>query len=118
MIYEDFKGFCFTPETIGELISLENLRRESMKLPVYGEVNSVIRQYWDYVCFIERNNTCSLMELYEGGIFDQLYDFAEGNRTLMGLDIMTEYLGQSTDADAIRLIGKLACLREITRGEE
>ena len=115
MIYEEFGGFCFTPETISDLITLENLRRESMKLPVYGEVNAFIRQYWNYVCSIERNNTCSLMELYDSGLFDQLYDFAEGNRTLMGLDIVTVYLGQSTDADAIRLIGKLTCLREIKR---
>lgn len=118
MIYEDFKGFCFTPETIGDLIALENLKRSSMDFPVYGEVNIFIRQYWDYVRFIERNNVCSLMELYDGGIFDQLYDFAEGKKTLMELDIVTEYLGQREDADAVRLIGKLTSLREIQRRDE
>lgn len=117
MIYEEFGGFCFTPETIDELIALENFRREAMKLPVYGEINAFIRQYWGYVCSIERNNAC-LMEMYDGGIFDQLYDFAEGKKTLMRLSIVTGYLGLSKDPGAIHLIGELTSLREIKRGEE
>lgn len=114
MIYEEFGGFCFTPETIGELISLENLRRESMKLPVYGEVNAFVRHYWDYVCSIERGNAC-LMEMYDSGLFDQLYNFAEGKSTLMKMSVVTGYLGLSKDIGAIRLIGELTSLREIKK---
>jgi hypothetical protein len=92
-------GFVFMPETLDELIKLEDMARNWY----HSSVGEWFLKYWDFVHENEHGNELTVKELFESGVVSETYDFAFTKKPLSEWDIWG-YLSNDTSDCALTLM--------------
>lgn len=99
MKIEKMDGFVFVPETVGDLVKIEEMVRGLFD----SDIGDWFLNYWRFVHENEHGNECSVKELFESDAVSETFDFALTEKPLGEWGVW-EYLSNDSSIRALGLM--------------